>query len=288
MSPTDEMLLLKVGSLILAAFAVGAFAYWVYTASDSAIRKVYDNHAASLDRKCRLLYSPYNGRDVARYEILVAGFFILLAAFLEDPTLLPISILVVLLPNVWLGTLVAKRRTQLDEQLDGFLVTLANALRASPALGDAMLTTAGLMRPPIRQDLDFLLKEQKLGTALDAALANMASRVDSRSFNAALLTILVGRQTGGDLPDILDRAAASLREMARLEGVVRSKTAEGRFQAYVLAAIPFVIVLALRYVDPNWLKPLAETFLGHILMVVAATLWVGAILLARKILDVDL
>jgi tight adherence protein B len=97
----------------------------------------------------------------------------------------------------------------------------------------------------------------------------------------------VGRQTGGDLPAILEQSALTLREMSRLEGVVRTKTAEGKAQAYVLGGIPFVLVGAIHLVDENWLPPLFETGLGLAILSVALTLWVAAIFLARRILTVD-
>jgi tight adherence protein B len=75
--------------------------------------------------------------------------------------------------------------------------------------------------------------------------------------------------------------------MQRLEGVVRTKTAEGKSQAYVLGVIPFVLIGAIQLIDPNWLKPLTETTIGFIVIAVAMTLWIGAILAARKILAVD-
>jgi tight adherence protein B len=103
-----------------------------------------------------------------------------------------------------------------------------------------------------------------------------------------MATLLIGRQTGGDLPKILERSAATLREMARLEGVVRTKTAEGKSQAWVLGAMPFVMVIVLQSMDPNWLKPLWTSFIGYVLMFAAGILWIFAIIAARKILNVDI
>src|SRR5690606_6053764 len=118
----------------------------------------------------------------------------------------------------------------------------------------------------------------KLGTPLDQAVLNMSTRIKSRVISSSLATILVGRQTGGDLPAILEQSASTLREMARLEGVVRTKTAEGKMQAIVLAAIPFVLLFAIHQVDNNWLTPLFDGgFLGTMVIVVATILWVAAL-----------
>src|SRR4029078_11584582 len=80
---------------------------------------------------------------------------------------------------------------------------------------------------PIRSEVDLALKEMKVGSTLDQALLHMASRVGSRQLHYALSSILIGRQVGGNLPKVLETTATTLREMKRLEGVVRTKTAQG-------------------------------------------------------------
>jgi tight adherence protein B len=201
-------------------------------------------------------------------------------------------VLVLIIPIVTLPLASLKRRHKqrleaLELQLDSWLLILANALKATPSLGEAIRASAKIMRPPIGQELDLLLKEINLGTPLDLGIRTMSERIGSPMISGALATILVGRQTGGDIPRILEESAATLREMQRLEGVVRTKTAEGKSQAYVLGVIPFVLIGAIQLIDPNWLKPLTETTIGFIVIGVAMTLWIGAILAARKILAVD-
>jgi tight adherence protein B len=104
----------------------------------------------------------------------------------------------------------------------------------------------------------------------------------------ALTMLQVARRTGGDLPSTLETSAASLRELARLEGVVRTKTADGRNQAMVVGALPMVIIVLLYFVHPDLLMPLFQTLKGNILLGFAIALWVGAIALALKILKVDI
>jgi len=113
-------------------------------------------------------------------------------------------------------------------------------------------------------------------------------RLQSSLATAATTAILIGRQTGGDLSAILERTAGNLREMRRLEGVVRAKTAEGRNQAYVLAAMPFVLLGIIHSFDPTWFEPLAESTLGVLVVIVALATWLFGIIWARKIMSVDI
>ena len=105
--------------------------------------------------------------------------------------------------------------------------------------------------------------------------------------SAAIATLRIARNTGGNLNRTLERTAASLRELARLEGVVRTKTAEGRAQTWVIALIPVPLVTGLDRLDPDFLAPVWTTTGGHLVLAGAIVLWAIALLLARKIVEVD-
>jgi tight adherence protein B len=180
------------------------------------------------------------------------------------------------------------RTTALDAQLDGWLVALASGLRATPALGEAIEHSIGLVDTPLRDELSLLVNEAQLGTPLDVAMSRAAERVKSRTFQSALAALRIGRNTGGELSSILERSAATLREMARLEGVVRTKTAESRAQAFVLAALPLPMLALLHHLSSHFLEPLFQSIHGHLVLAAAAALWAASLALARVILHVDL
>jgi tight adherence protein B len=265
-----------------------ALIYLLMTDKEGPAYRYFMAYAADLERLVRLQYMPTTGMKIAQRQVAVMAGALVLSLLLSEPLLLLIVVAAAVLPKLVLEDKLQKRRRSIDDSLDSFLVALANALKVSPSLGDALRSTAILIRGPIKEDVEYALKEYNLGTPLDQALMNMAVRIDSRTFSSAMATLLIGRQTGGDLPKILERSAATLREMARLEGVVRTKTAEGKSQAWVLGAMPFVMVIVLQSMDPNWLKPLWTSFIGYVLMFAAGILWIFAIIAARKILNVDI
>ena len=87
---------------------------------------------------------------------------------------------------------------------------------------------------------------------------------------------------------VLETTAATIREMNRLEGVVRTKTGEGKAQLWVLAVFPFAICGAFNAVQPGYFDPLQKTFVGYIVITIALTFWIGSLLVARKVLTVDI
>jgi tight adherence protein B len=136
--------------------------------------------------------------------------------------------------------------------------------------------------------VDLAIKEMKVGSTLDQSLLHMASRVASRPLDSALSAILIGRQVGGNLPRVLETTALTLREMRRLEGIIRTKTAEGKMQLWVIAALPFGLLVGLNQLWPGYFTPLQTTFVGYIITFLCGSCWVGALVVARKVLAVDI
>jgi tight adherence protein B len=276
------------GGLFLAVGGVVAFVFFVVTDETSYPRVRFAEYEDLLEKEVRFQLWKTTGKTIARTQLVALLCVPVISFLINDPIWLLIMIPGIVGPYFYMVNQHDERLRKLEELLDSWLLMLANALKASPSLGEAISNSAKLIRPPFSEEIDLVLKEMKLGTPLDQAVLNMSRRVNSRVISSSLATILVGRQTGGDLPNILETSASTLREMARLEGVVRTKTAEGKMQVVVLAVIPFALLGMIHYMDNTWLRPLVETNLGYIIITVATVLWFVAIVLARRILSVDI
>jgi tight adherence protein B len=189
---------------------------------------------------------------------------------------------------VWIERRREKRLIAMEKQLNGFALGLANALKATPSLGDAFRTLADLTAQPLQEEILYSVKAMRFGASLEQALLLMASRIASPNFDMVISSLLIGRNIGGDLPTILERTASSMREMTRLEDLVRSKTAEGRAQIWVLALFPLLLMFGLSSLMPNYFGVMTASFVGYTLSTIAAVLWVSSILLARKIMAVEI
>ena len=244
-------------------------------------------HERALKRDLAFLRLPIDARRVLLAQAMALLFAAALAG-IGCPLAASSLVVLPLAVRPWLGVRRARRVSALEAQLDGWLAHLANTLGATPALSEAIAYSVTLTSAPLADELDLLTREVALGTPLDEALGRFSARVQSRTVESALSALRIGRRTGGDLPAILRRSAKALREMARLEGVVREKTAEGKAQAFVVAAIPFPMVALLHFLDPAMLRPLVASLRGWLVLALALSLWGAAIALARKVLDVDI
>lgn len=267
------------GAMALAILVVG---------TDSWLRRRLSGHEEALDRELRYLLIKSSGARVLRLQLAAVAVIAALGFVMRD------AFIAVLIPLVLGGPVAVlhrrrdRRTLAIEMQLDGWLVVLANALRAAPSLGEALATSASLTRAPMSEEIDLVLKEVRLGSPIDQALHHMGTLVQSRVLWGAIATLLVARQTGGDVSRILEESAGTLREMIRLEGVVKAKTADARAQTYVLSAMPFGLLGAIHFIDPHWLDALGQSALGYLIVGLAGGMWVAGFLAARKILAVDL
>ncbi|MFK8001396.1 MAG: type II secretion system F family protein [Polyangiales bacterium] len=275
-------------SILMVALGSGA-AVWILLGNpDSALREAWDKYVELINKEIRFLLIRKDPTRIAQQQVAALVVTLIIYQLTGNFFVLFLTILVAILPLAMLRSQRDKRITKLEEQLDGWLLMLANALKATPAIGEAIKSTVTLVQAPIAEELDLLVKENQLGTPLDEAILNASERIGSPMVSGSLAMLVVARATGGDLPTILETSAGSLREMARLEGVVRTKTAEGKGQVWVLGAMPWVLALALSQMDPDWWPTISDTVTGNIILAVGMSMWIVAIFWGRSILSVDI
>jgi tight adherence protein B len=284
----ERLALLKWLGLGLSTVGVALTTFVLARDPESLPFRAYVRYVGSLERRLRLLFDFTSGRTIVVGQAVAVLAFFALGLLFDLPLWYVGVALAIAGPTLYIDRMREQRVVAIEEQLDSFILALANALKATPSLGDAFASVQRLIPPPLSQEVELAVKEMRLGSTLDQALLFMAGRIGSRQVDSALSSVLIGRQIGGNLPKILDSTASSLREMARLEGVVRTKTAEGRAQLWVLALTPGVLILAFDAVKDGYFEPLTESPTGFVLIVIGVGLWLASIVTARKILDVDI
>jgi tight adherence protein B len=280
--------LLKYGGLALLFLGLFASALLILLDAEGVPRRLWARYVVFLERKLRLMFIWTSGDSIAAGQAVGIAALVALGVLFDLPYWYAFAGLVAVVPSVYIERMRQKRVDLIDQQLDGFLMALANALKATPSLGDAFTSVQRLIPPPFQEEVELAVKEMRVGSTLDQAVLFMAGRIGSRQVDSALSALLIGRQIGGNLPKILDTTASSLREMARLEGVVRTKTAEGKAQLWVLAVFPMVLMLAFNAVKEGYFDPLTQSVTGYVLIAIALVFWVASLVVARRILDVDI
>lgn len=180
--------------------------------------------------------------------------------------------LVLVVPDGLVAFLYRRRRLELDRQIPDAVQSLANSLKAGASLLQAIGEVATGGPSPIREEFRLILEEYHLGAPLDRALDDARRRLGNRNLDLAFAALFVGRESGGNLPLVLERTAAAIRDLWRLEEEVRARTAEGRLSAKILGVMPVVILLLYGLIDPGAVGILFTHPLGVSMLALAAAL----------------
>jgi len=195
--------------------------------------------------------------------------------------------LAAVIPYIWLTRARRKRQNKLVDQLADTLSILASSLRAGYSFLQALDTVSKEIGEPSAAEFQRVVAEIRLGRPIDDALIAMAMRVDSDDLRWAVIAINVQRQVGGNLAEVLDIVANTVRERAYIRRQVNVLSAEGRLSVAILSALPFFILLYISIVNPEYIKPLFNTMPGIILLV-AGGLWMGlGIFVMTRMVKID-
>jgi tight adherence protein B len=254
---------------------------------DTLLTRYYRKYTAHLERSLYLLFLRGSGPRIVLLQA-TSALLAVLAGIWIDPLCYALVLLCALGPHLHLSRKRAQHIRKLEGQMDTLMVAFANSLKTVPSPAAALAQIVVVLPDPMRLEIDRLLREMRIGGTLEQGLLNMSARLKSPDLDSALSAVLIGVQVGGNLASVLESTGATLREMSRLEGVVRTKTSEGRAQLWVLGIFPFAICVALKLVDADYFTPLQTTTIGGIVSTVAVLLWLTSLVMARKIMQVDI
>jgi tight adherence protein B len=191
-------------------------------------------------------------------------------------------------PALYVSIRKRRRLQAIEGQLVEALTHIANAMRAGFALLQAIDSAAQRLQPPLAEELARLVTDVNLGKSLEDALAELGERVGSYDLDMVITAILIQRTTGGNLSEILDGVAETMRERDRIRGEIRTLTAQQRFAGSVLSVWPVALGVVFFLLNPDLMSNLWTTPVGLALLVGAGVLQVLGFLTIRRISAIEI
>lgn len=188
-----------------------------------------------------------------------------------------------LVPRFYVQRRATRRVNQFLDQLPDTLDLMANSLRAGFGIAQVIGDLAGEMAPPLSEEFQRVYQEMSLGESLEVALAHLQTRLRSYDLDLVVTALLVQRRVGGNLAEILDSIAHTIRERVQILGEVRALTAEVRLSANILAALPLLTGLVFTIISPSYLQPLITTDIGRLISVGALVFMAVGIYMLRRL-----
>lgn len=271
---------------LLSAFSEGALAY-AGEYSDSTARGFEDI----------FLFIPPRRISEAGWA-LAAMAFILFAGLLFDPgrpAYMAVGLALGLaagfgafqIPRQLLALLRERRRRKFNGQLVEALGQMSNALRAGFSIAQAFESVVENSENPIAQEFRVFLQQQRVGIGFSEALEALDRRVGSEDLNLVCSAIEIARRTGGNLTEIFDKIALTIRERMRIERRVMTLTAQGRMQGLIVGAMPFLVAAGLAVFRPEMMIPYLHTPQGLAAMAAVIVLVALGGIVIRKIVRID-
>lgn len=191
-----------------------------------------------------------------------------------------------MLPLMYLMRKRKKRIKTLVEQLPDVFDLMGQALKAGHSLASSIQLVSEQLPDPIAKEFAQVFHEQNLGIKIEEALLNMANRVDQLDVRFFVTAVLIQRQTGGDLAEVLDKIGKVIRDRIQLFGVVQALTAEGRLSGWVLLILPVLVFFASMIVNPKHSGVLLYTDTGQIMLGSAIAMDLMGLALIKKIVNI--
>lgn len=190
-------------------------------------------------------------------------------------------------PYMYLKHKSARRLAAFNKALPDSIDLMARALRAGHSLSSAIEVLSEQAAKPVATEFNSVFRQQNFGLPLRDALLQMTARVPSKDLQFVVTAILVQKETGGNLTEILDRTTHVIRERLRIEGEVRIRTAQGKLTGWILSLLPILMFFLLNLVNPGYSSILLHERVGQKLLYTGVALIVMGSLIIRKIVDIQ-
>ena len=197
------------------------------------------------------------------------------------------AIAITLAPKFVVNHLRKSRLKQFERQLPDSLLMVSGSMRAGASLVVAMESMIKEQKPPLSQEFELMLREQRLGVDFDTAMKHMEERMPLQDFILVVAALRISREIGGNLAEILETLAETLRRKHQMEGKIEALTAQGKMQGLVMTLLPVFLLVILAHMEPDSMAPMFNTLMGWATLAVIAVMEVIGYFAIQKIVTID-
>lgn len=280
-------MLYLIGLVVL--LCVGCVVWVLLQLADKRLEKQKETLAQQASTTLADMFIFLDADKMFRYNVTAMVVLPALVWFLTANPLFTAVALVAtfVLPKYYVNHLRVTRLKTLEKQLPDALLMVTGAMSAGASLNVALESMVKEQRPPIAQEFELMLREQRMGVDFDAALRNMEKRNPVPDFALVISALRISREVGGNLAEILNSLAETLREKQTMEGKIASLTAQGKIQGVVMTCLPLLVMFALMQIEPVAMHPLFTTWPGYLTLAVIMVMEVMGYFFIRKITRID-
>jgi tight adherence protein B len=235
------------------------------------------------------MFMTVDANQLFKFNLIAMVILPILAyVFLGDPiTTIAIFCLLAFLPAFIYGSMRKKRLRKFEEQLPDGLAMLSGAMRAGASLNIALENLVKEQPAPLSQEFELFMREQRIGTDFDISLQHMEKRLPLQDFAMISSALRINREIGGNLAEILESLADTLRKKHQMEGKIESLTAQGKLQGIVMTGLPVLLAFLLYFIERAAMEKLWTTPVGWAVLSIIVIMEFMGYIMIRKITSID-
>ena len=274
--------------LIIAIFLfAAAVAAIVYTLLPAVFQKAENWQLAKeqqVAKEYEKLYFDKHPRSIVQLYAILPIVLAVTGYFLSKSSIFAIvgAAVGLAIPNLILKIRFAKRKQKFSVQLLDAINLMSSSLKGGLSLLQAVEVVAEEMPPPISQEFGYVIRENKIGVSFEDSLAHLKERMPAEELTLIVSSILVARETGGDLTKVFSRLSVTIRDNNKLKENIKTLTLQGRMQAAIMSLLPFAFVAWVVTVDKHHFDIMLQSDTGRFLLILAVFLQVVGMFLIRK------
>ncbi|WP_307289520.1 type II secretion system F family protein [Bacillus sp. SORGH_AS_0510] len=191
------------------------------------------------------------------------------------------------LPKWYLGKKQRERITKFNEGLADMITTIVGSLRAGFSFPQALKSVAEEAASPIKEEIDYVIKEMQFGKGIEDALKDLYERMPSEDLDLMIQAILIQRQVGGNLATVLDKITETIRDRTKIQRQITTLTAQGRLSGYVIALLPVILGFLLYLIQPDYIGGLFRNPIGLAMVGAGVISGIIGFVLIKKITTIE-
>lgn len=248
--------------------------------------RLFSGYNAKKKKKLMQAYILMKPQEFFMVSVTAAIFGFLILYLLTK--LLPMAFLGGLLgymiPDAYVNRIIRKRSQKLNSQLPEALNIISNGLRAGLSFAQAVSIAGKDLDSPIGDEFTKIIRDNTLGKSMEDALQDFSERTSDEDVDMFVTAMIIQRQVGGNLSEVLDTISSTIRERVRIKGEVRTLTAQSKLSAIIISFLPVGIALVLAVMNPSYIGQLFDNILGLIMLGGAVVMMlIGIFILSRLV-----
>ncbi|MFT5872934.1 MAG: tight adherence protein B [Clostridium sp.] len=251
--------------------------------------KLNEKHDRKIEMELLKSDIPITVEELLVIKMLTSTTFALLTYALSKNFIIVLFIFILIwnLPKVIISHRKKERVKTFNQQLNEGTMIISNSLKAGYSFLQAIAAVSEETKDPFAKEFKKLLKEMRLGISEDIALNNMLNRMESEDLRLIVNAILIQKDIGGNLSEILDNISNTIRERQKIQNELKTLTAQGRLSAIIVMLIPFFIAITLYFTNKEYIMILFTTTIGLEMVITAFVSQIIGLIIIRKIIKID-